>query len=155
VDSIEGLPVADSAQLVVALARLASALDSHKTSRFAGLPFVVTGARRFQADGRRFVVGLLVRRLNQEATPLEERTLIIAERPTAASQTEAYVVGYSQRSEGSEDMAQHYDMLAALRGKQAPLILVAREQLSHTVYDLLERTDDGTWRIRWSRTLAC
>lgn len=152
-DSIEVLPPADSARLVADLARLASALPVHRNSRFSGLPFAVLGARRLETDGRQVVVAQLVRRLAQEAAPLEERTLVIAERPAGAKR-EPYVVTHSRRSEGSEDTAEHFEVLAAIRGRQTPLLLLSRDELSRTTYELLERADDG-WRVRWSRTLSC
>jgi hypothetical protein len=155
-DSIEALPSADSARLAADLARLASALPT-RNSRFSGLPFAVLGAHRFATNGRQFLTGHLVRRLNQEAAPLEERTLIIAERPATAGAgpSEPYAVSYSARSEGSEDSAEHFETLAAIAGREFPMILLARDQLSRTNYDLLERSADGSWRVRWSRALAC
>jgi hypothetical protein len=153
-DSIEALPPADSARLAADLARLASALPMHRNSRFSGLPFAVLAARRFDVDGRQVVVAQLVRRLNQEAAPLEERTLVIAERPTGSVKREPYVVTHSRRSEGSEDTVEHFEVLAAIRGRQWPMLLVSRDQVSRTTYELLERAEDG-WRVRWSRTLSC
>jgi hypothetical protein len=154
-DSIEALPSADSARLAADLARLASGLKTHQSSRFSGLPFAVLGAHRFQSDGRQFLVAHLVRRLNQEAAPLEERTLLIAERSAASPPSEPFTVTYSQRSEGSEDTAEHFEVLAALRGQASPLLILERDQLSRTSYDILERVPDDGWRTRWSRTLSC
>ena len=151
-DSIEALPSADSARLAADLARLASALPNG-TSRFTGLPFAVLAARRFESDSREILAAQLVRRLNQEAAPQEERTFIVAER--AAGTRESYTLTYSQRSEGSEDAAEHFEVLSALRGRQAPMLLLARDRLTRTTYELIERQDDGTWRVRWSRLLAC
>ena len=153
-DSIEALPSADSARLAADLARLASALTTQAGSRFSGLPFAVLGAHRFESEGRQFLLGHLVRRVNQEAAPREERTFVIAERSHTAT-AEPYIVTYSQRSEGSEDTAEHFEILAAVRGRDSPLLLLARDQLSKTTYEILERNPDGTWRTRWSRTLAC
>jgi hypothetical protein len=151
-DSIEALPSADSARLAAELARLASALPSRSNSRFSGLPFAVLGAHRFVMNGRQFLVGHLVRRLNQEAAPLEERTLVIAERATPS---EPYTLTHSARSEGSEETAEHFETLAAVAGREFPLVLLARDQLSRTTYQLLERSGDGVWHARWSRALAC
>lgn len=153
-DSIEALPTADSARLAADLARLASTLPMDETSRFSGLPFVVLGARRFEADGREVLAAQVVRRLSQEAAPLEERTLIITERARSPAKREPWVVTYSRRSEGSEDTAEHFEVLAAVRGRASTLLLIARDQLSRTTYELLERTSNG-WRVRWSRTLSC
>ena len=151
-DSIEALPSADSARMAADLARLASGLSTHRDSRFSGLPFAVLTAHRFSRDSRQFLVGHLARRLNQEAAPLEERTLIIAERSAAGA---PYSVTYSQRSEGSEDAAEHFEALAAVRGRRSTLLLIARDQISQTNYEVLERVPNGTWRSRWSRKLAC
>jgi hypothetical protein len=155
-DSIEGLPAADSARLAVDLARLASALPMQRNSRFAGLPFAVLSARRLQANGRQIVVAQLVRRLNQEAAPLEERTLVIAERaaPASPARREPLTATHSQRSEGSEDAIEHFELLTAITSGPSTLLLMSRDQLSRTTYELLERTDTG-WRTRWSRTLSC
>lgn len=153
-DSIETLPAADSARLAADLARLASALTMHKNSRFTGLPFAVLAAHRFASDSMEFLVGHLVRRLNQEASPLEERTLILAERPRSP-QGAAYKVTYSQRSEGSEETAAHFEALGAFRGRHATLLVIVRDQPSATTYEVLERSSGGTWRTRWSRSLAC
>lgn len=153
-DSIEALPSADSARLAADLARLASALGTHRESRFSGLPFAVIGAHLFDADGRRFVIAHLARRVNLEAAPLEERTLIIADRPLGAAASVPYTVGYSRRSEGTEDTAEHYDVLAVVHGRQSLLLLLARDQQAQTDYEILERSN-GTWRSRWSRKLVC
>lgn len=153
-DSIEALPPPDSARIAVDLARLASALRTHRDSRFTGLPFTVLAAHRFSTDSVQFLVGHLARRLNQEASPLEERTLLIGER-SARLPGASYQVTYSQRSEGTEDTAEHFEALAAARGRRAIFLLVARDQLSRTLYEVLERAAGGRWRMRWSRSLAC
>ena len=154
-DSIETLTPADSARLAADLARLASALDSHKNSRFSGLPFSVMGARRFEADGRQYVAAHLARRLNQEALPLEEHTFLIAERPAHGASPDFYVVTYTLRSEGSEDTAEHFETLASAHGRESLLLLLARDQLAQTTYEVLERSSLGKWRSRWSRKLVC
>lgn len=153
-DSIESLPSADSARLAADVARLASALPAPRDSRFSGIPFAVVSARRFGVDRRQFLVAHLVRRLNQEAAPLEERTFLIAERPDSG-QTQRYATTFSRRSEGSEDTAEHFELLSVARGKSAPALLIARDQASGTMYELLERMADGGWRSRWSRSLSC
>lgn len=153
-DSIESLPSPDSARFVADLARLASAQPPARDSRFAGLPFVVLSARRFETRGQQIVVAHLVRRLPQEATPLEEHSLIIAER-AASARSEPSVVTYHQRSEGTEETADHFELLAAIRGAETTFLLLAREQDAQTRYEILERTKVGGWRMRWSRMLAC
>lgn len=153
-DSIESLAAADSAKLAADIARLASGLPMRDSSRFAGLPFAVVAARRFSFGGRDIIVAHLARRLNQEAQPLEERTFVVAERATG-SNSDRYSVSYHQRSEGTEDTAEHFDVLAGMRGRNGPILLIARDQLASTRYEILERDNNGAWRVRWARTLAC
>jgi hypothetical protein len=126
-----------------------------KNSRFSGLPFAVLDASRFLSGDREIVAAQLVRHLNLEASPLEERTFIIAERPVGPKNPPAsYVVTYSQRSEGTEDVTEHFEVLTATRTPQSTLLLLSRDQVSKTTYDLLER-NGADWRVRWSRTLSC
>lgn len=153
-DSIEALPSPDSVRLAAELARLASTIPMFRDSRFTGLPFVVLGARRFEAHGQEILVADLIRRLPQEATPLEERTFLIAERP-ASAKAEPYRVTHHQRSEGTEETAEHFEVLSAVRGSETVLLLLARDQEERTSYEILERAKAGGWRTRWSRALAC
>jgi len=150
-DSIGAMSSADSLRFAVDMTRLASTVAPEKESRFRGLPFVIAGARRFSVRGTDVAVAHLVRRLNQEATPLEEHTLILAERSPGG----AYKSVYQLRSEGTEDSADHYEALAALAAPNATFLLIARDRAAGTEYDFLERTAPGVWRVRWSRVLSC
>jgi hypothetical protein len=152
-DSIEELPSADSARLSSDLARLSSAQSTGQESRFTRLPFTVLGAHLAEEQDRQIVVAHLVRRLPQEASPLEEHLLVIGERARAPAEA-PWTSVYSQRSEGAEDSAEHFTILAAVRGSGRVLLLLARDQLERTRYEILERAG-GTWRSRWSRTLVC
>ena len=151
-DSIEAMSPADSARLAADLSRLASAIALEPSSRFQGLPFAVLTARHASVDGKDVVLAHLVRRVNQEASPMEEHTLVIAERAKAG---EAPTLAFSQRSQGKEETAEHFEILAVERGPHSVLALIARDQESQTRYELLERSQDGTWRVRWNRTLTC
>lgn len=150
VDSIAS--PADSAPLVAALARLASAVGSQNASRLRGLHFVLLSARRVRLGERELVVAQLVRRLSQEADPREERTLVIAER---GARDTAFVLAHGARSEGTEDTADHFDLLLAIDAPAATYLLVTRERVSGTTYELLERASSGQWRVRWSRAIDC
>jgi hypothetical protein len=152
-DSIQALPSSDSARLVADLARLASTVTASQESRFSGLPFVVLSAHQFDVTGTRTVVAHLVRRLPQEASPLEEHTFVLGERP-ARPAGDAYVLRFEQRSEGTEETADHYEVLAAVRAGEITFLVLSREQEARTVYEILERGKIG-WRVRWQRTLAC
>lgn len=150
-DSLEALAPADSARTVAELARLASALPMQAESRFKGLPFVVLSARRFELDQGRVLVAHLVRRVPHEAAPVEEHTLLVADHATGAPVSP----GFHLRSEGTEDVAEQYDALAALAGPAGAWLLISRENDARTVYEVLERSAPGRWRARWSRVLSC
>lgn len=154
-DSIAALPPADSTRAVADIARLASALTANRESRFSGLPFTVLGAHRVNLGDSEALIAHVVRRVPQEASPLEEHTFIIAERPTNAAANAPWTAKYSQKSEGSEDTADHFTVLAAVRAGDKTLLILARDQLERTRYEILERSPAGTWRSRWSRTLVC
>lgn len=153
-DSVQAMPSSDSARVVADVARLASTLATSPESRFTGLPFTVLGAHRVDLGDRQAIVAHLVRRLPQEASPLEEHTLVIAERAKIAANA-PWALSYSQQSEGSEDTADHFAVLAAVRAGDKTLLVLARDQLERTRYEILERSPAGSWRSRWSRTLVC
>jgi hypothetical protein len=153
-DSIEGMAPADSARMVVDLARMASTLPGSSEPRFVGLPFVVVSARRFNTSERQYVVAHMVRRLPQEATPLEERVFFVAERERATGSV-PYATTYHLRSAGTEETADHYDVLLALRGDSTLYVLLTRDREARTSYELLERTRAGRWHVRWARALEC
>lgn len=152
VDSIEALAPPDSARAVADLARLASALTAKARSRFTGLPFAVLQARRFTVAASHVLAAHLVRRLPQEAAPLEEHTLIIAERARADT---SYAVAFSQLSQGSEETAQYFDVISVVRAGERTLLLLARDATSRTEYQILERSASGAWRVRWTRPVSC
>ena len=150
-DSIEAMSPRDSARLAAEIARLASGLASGAAADFRGLPFVVVAAHSLRWTGRDVLVAHLVRRLNQEASPREDRTLLIAERVDSTP----FSVVLSDRSEGTEETAEHFDALAALQAGSDLLLLIARDQDARTRYDLLDRSPDGVWQMRWTRTVGC
>src|SRR6185503_2391008 len=83
-DSIPLASRADSVSVIAWLSRLASTLPNDSAGRFAGLPFVVKSAWHvLNAGSPEVFVSSLTRQINQEATPLQENTFIIAERPVS------------------------------------------------------------------------
>lgn len=149
-DSIENLAAGDSASLAANVARLASsAPDSEK--RFSGLPFAVLAAYRFQVDGSTIVVGRAARRIPQEATPFEERTLVVGERAASAP----FALKHSMRSAGAEEIVEHHALLAVLRAGDKHFLVIESARDNGTRYQVLERTSAGIWRLRWSRQLDC
>lgn len=151
-DSLETLSRADSTRLVAELARLASAIPMQSDSRFKGLPFAVSSARRFAQGTSQIVVSQLVRRVPHEAAPAEERTFIVAERDSASP---AFSTAFHARSEGTEETAEQFEVLAVLREGQNVWLLLSRDNTARTTYEVLERPAPGTWRSRWSRVLSC
>jgi hypothetical protein len=149
IDSTESISVADSSALVVWMNRLASALPNDSAGRFSGLPFVVGGLWRFKLpSGPQVVVGSLVRQINQEATPLQERTFLVAEQSASDS---SYSTVYSERRYGDEETIQSTEVLAgALIGaNHTPTIVVVRDFGDATAFGFIERAD-GRWHVRWT-----
>jgi hypothetical protein len=155
-DSVESLSQADSASLAAQAARLASALGREGANRFSGLPYTVHSLWRFTIPpGTHVLAANLIRRLNQEASPLEERTLVIAESDSARS---GYTTAYSERSQGAEETVESRDFVAAaqLGGDARTTMVVARDYDEAVAYSLLEREGPSRWRLRWtSRRIRC
>jgi hypothetical protein len=151
-DSIQSLTPQDSASLAATVTRLASALPNDSAGRFSGLPFVVRTMWRFVIPGDvQIVVATLARQINQEATPLQEHTLLIAERRLKGNDT-TFSKAYSERSYGAEETIESPEVLAAaqLGGNRNAALILSRDYGDVTAYGLLERGDDGRWRARWT-----
>src|SRR6185503_12194737 len=102
-DSIENMTSADSARLAAEVTRLASTLPNSGGDRLVGLPFSVLSLWRFRsAPGVEGVTANLVRRVNQEARPFEERTLLIAERDSSRLDGRL-TLAYFDRAQGTEE----------------------------------------------------
>lgn len=155
-DSLSGLSRSDSALLATAIIRLASAIHDDAQAgapdRFVGLPFSVRAAWTFQVgNGRQVVVATLQRQINQEASPLEEHTLLIAERDARPGAVDdSWTTTYSERSRGDEETVETRELLAAVSLRNAsPLLVLSRDFGDRVDYGILERTATG-WRVRWS-----
>ena len=94
------------------------------------------------------VVATFTRQINQEATPLQERTLLIGERPPKDT---TFVTAYSERSYGEEETIESRDVLAAalIGASHTPALVLAHDYGDATAYGLVERGDNGRWRSRW------
>jgi len=148
-DSIQSFNPTDSAMLAAGTTRLASALPNDPAGRFIGLPFVARAIWRFSIpQGSQVVVTSFVRQINQEATPLQERTLLVAERP--ANDT-TLTTAYWERSYGDEETIESRDVLAAvlLGAARTPALIISHDFGDATAYGLLERVSDGRWHSRW------
>jgi len=152
IDSAEAFSRTDSSALVVTMNRLASALPNDSAGRFAGLPFVVRSLWRFTIpSGSVVAVGTVTRQINQEATPLQEHTLLVAERAPGDS---TFSTAYSERSYGEEETIESREVLAgALVGAaRTPALFLVRDYGDATAYGLIERGPDAHWHRRWTST---
>jgi len=150
-DSIETMPHADSAKLAADITRLVSTVPNDTARTFRGIPFSVRTAYRFTpAPGVEAVVADVVRKLNQEANPLEEHTLIVGERP--AGSNAPYRLAYREVTAGSDETLESSDVLAAVAIGSPPHVdlVLARDGYESNAYALLERQPDGKWRLRWT-----
>ena len=150
-DSVESLTRVDSARLAAEVTRLASTLPSSAADRLSGLPFTVTSLWRFRAGpGVEGVAATLVRRVNQEARPLEERTLLIAERDSSR-RDDRFILGYYDRAQGAEETVESRDVLAFARmnPNAQPMLVMARDFGDGMAYAIVERDPTGRWREKW------
>jgi hypothetical protein len=150
-DSIESMSRVDSARLAADVTRLASTLPTAAGDRFVGLPFTVTSLWRFRAGpGAEGVVANLVRHINQEARPLEERTLVIAERDSSRRE-ERLALAYFDRSQGAEETVEGRDVLALARPTPdaQPMLVLGRDYGDGMSYALIQRDPAGRWREKW------
>lgn len=151
-DSIEGLSSPDSAQLAAELTRLASALPVPESRTFRSIPFAVRTAFLFSsAPGVQGVIADVVQKLNQEANPLEQHTLIVAERDSAHPDSTFRTV-FHERTSGSEEKLETTEVLAAVRyaSSHRVALVLLRDGAESSAYALLERSERGFWRVRWT-----
>jgi hypothetical protein len=150
-DSLESLGRADSTKLVATARRLASAMPNDSAGRFTGLPFTVRGLWRLTIPGgAQAFVATLVRQINQEATPLQERTFLIAERDPTATDS-AFVSAYGERTYGNEESIETREVLAAVQlgAGHKPVVVISRDFGDSMSFSFVERTASGRWQSRW------
>lgn len=148
-DSLEDFSSADSAAATAELARLASAIAVSNDPVFQGLPFIIRKAYRMTSERSSFLIGDIVRRIPQEATPHEERLLLIAEK--TSSSDSFYQTVFETRASGSEDLVRTSEILAAVRfvsGGRIALI-VSFEYENGGRIALIERTAPFQWKMIW------
>lgn len=153
-DSVDALPARDSMALAAEASRLASTVTANTSPAFEGLRFSAHDIRRFEvAPGVQALAAHLIRRVNQEANPQEEQTLLIAERDSAAGH---YQLAYAERSFGEEEQVTSSELVAAVRlgPNGPPTLIVARDGEKGLAYALLERIGPHQWRVRWTSELA-
>ena len=155
VDSIEGLTTVDSARLAADVARIASALPGDTAAAFRGLPFVVNKAWRARTpNGQTILSAIVVRNVNQEASPRQERILLIAQRDSGAVSSR-FTPQYWERVVGLEETLESADPIAiVLLGEDRyPTVVIARDAGRGISYGLIERKS-GRWERRWTSAYA-
>lgn len=154
-DSVGALSARDSMSLAAEASRLASAVTANTSPAFEGLRFTVQDVRRFQAaPGVQALAAQLTRRVNQEASPQEELTFLIAERDSGAT-SGPYRLAYAERSFGKEEEMSSSELVAAVRiGDGPPSLIVARDGDDGLAYSIIERVAPRQWRVRWTSGLA-
>jgi hypothetical protein len=149
-DSVEVLSPRDSTAIVAEVSRLASMVTAITDPSFQGLRFTAHDIRRFEVSpGVQAIVAHLVRKVNQEANPQEEQTLLIAERDSGAT-TGSYQLVYAERVHGLEEQSTMPEVIAGVRIAGRPTLIVARDGDAGVAYAMLERAGPRRWRIRWT-----
>jgi hypothetical protein len=152
-DSVQAMSGGDSLALVSRIARLASALESTRTGpqaeSFRGLPFVVQDVRLFVEDSVGVAAADVVRRVNQEASPLEERTHLILERRPGGE----WEVARAERWVGREESVDRKELLAAVRLRGEP-VLVYVHDTGAKVHYIMQWRDGGRWAKRWDSAVS-
>jgi hypothetical protein len=154
-DSLPTLSSSDSAARVRDGALAASRLPDDTAAAFRGRPFNVRQANRFLLGPDTIVtIYEVVRLVAQEANPLHEQLLIIAEQDTDPS-TATY---FHERASGPEESTPSIEILAVLRLQATgrPAVLIRRERENGFILEWIERSPSRGWRVRWrSATDAC
>jgi hypothetical protein len=149
-DSVDVLSPRDSMMLVAEASRLASSVTAPTSASFQGLRFTAHDIRRFHpVAGVDAIVAHLVRRVNQEANPQEEQTLLIAERDSGVT-SGPYRLVYAERAFGREEAVATPEVLAGIHlGSPNATLLVARDSDDGVTYSFLERIGPRRWRNGW------
>ena len=129
--------------------RLASAVTAITAPSFQGLRFTAHDIRRFTAGpGIQAIMAHLIRRVNQEANPQEEQTLLIAERDSGVT-SGPYQLAYAERMNGLEEEVATPEVIGGVLIAGHPTLIVARDGEAGVAYAMLERTGARRWRLRW------
>ncbi|HUQ20046.1 MAG TPA: hypothetical protein VM099_10575 [Gemmatimonadaceae bacterium] len=143
----------DSSRFVNDALEAANSLNSAGDSVFRGLPFSVKRGSRIDGSVVPTIVAEVVRKINEEANPREEHTLLVAEQPTSGS---GYRAVFTTRSSGAEESLETTDVLAAvqLKSTKQAVIVISIDYEDGGKVGTLERSADGTWKLRWKSAYA-
>jgi hypothetical protein len=156
VDSMRSISRQDSAALAPTIFQIASTVPNSASGRFAGLPFTLVDLWRMRLpDGAIALIATTKRQINQEDSPLEERTLIVAEADSAGT---PFTRMYSSRAAGPEETVEGSELLAAVVFPTSPdlQLVFSHDHGGQISYRILERGARRAWKLRWSsRRFSC
>jgi len=149
-DSIGGLPRADSGVLVVEINKSAALLPLDSSGVMRRVPFDVATAYRFMLAGDvDVVIAVVERRLNVEASPRIERSVLVLERARGAR---VFKAAWTETQYGTEDDLIAVDLLGvvSMRGTQRPTVFLGQDFGDGSRIQMLQRDAAGTWSVHWS-----
>ena len=149
-DSIGSLSRGDSAALVVQINKAAALLPLDSAGVLRRVPFSVTKAYRLRFPGDvEAIIAVVERRLNMEASPRVERSILVLERPP---KVKAYSAVWRDTQYAAEDDLIAVDLLAVvtLRGEQKPTVFLGLDFGDGSRVQMLQRTAGGIWSLRWA-----
>lgn len=148
-DSIGGLARADSAVLVVDINKAAALLPLDSSGVMRGVPFDVASAYRFSVAGDvDVVIAVVERRLNLEASPRIERSVLVLERARGAK---AFTAAWTETQYATEDDLIAVDLLGvvSMRGTQRPTAFLGQDFGDGSRIQMLQRDATGKWSVHW------
>ncbi|MCC7052532.1 MAG: hypothetical protein IT355_04650 [Gemmatimonadaceae bacterium] len=148
-DSIGAMSRGDSAQLVVAINKAAALLPLDPAGVLRRVPFGVTRAYRLKlGTDIDAVVAVVERRLNVEASPRVERTVIVLEKSPGMR---AYAAVWRDTQYAEEDDLIAVELLAVVtfRATGIPAVFLGQDFGDGSRVQMLQRTAGGIWSLRW------
>lgn len=149
-DSLGSIPRADSAALVIAINKAAAALPLDSAGLLRRVPFGVSKAHRLKLAGDvELIIAVVERRLNLEAAPRVERTILVLERTSA---TRPLTAVWRETQYATEDDLIAVDLLAVvqLHGVTVPTVFLGLDFGDGSRVQMLQRSTVGVWSLRWS-----
>lgn len=149
-DSIGSMSRSDSAKLVVEINRAAALLPLDSAGVLRRVPFGVTRAYRLRLAGDvETVITVVERRLNMEASPRVERTVLVLERATKARQ---YSAVWRDTQYAAEDDLIAVDLLSVvmLHDGKRPTVFLGLDFGDGSRVQMLQRSDSGKWTLFWA-----
>jgi hypothetical protein len=149
-DSLGSLSRADSAMLVVEINKAAALLPLDSAGLLRRVPFGVSKAYRLRFDGEvEAVIAVVERRLNLEAAPRVERTVLVLERPP---KVKTFSAVWRETQYATEDDLVSVDLMTVVRFKASNLtsVFLGMDFGDGSRVEMLERSAGGIWTLRWA-----